>query len=124
MRTSNSQTNQAATDTDEEEESSSIDSSFDLPQKPTDAKHDPDLAFNAQAVELRTISGLVFLATCMSIGLMHLLRVVIKKNEDRKKRIHLAKKAYGGPLKESKIAQSSFYKSNKFTGTMDTGAGF
>lgn len=125
LRTSNSETGQVTTDTNEEKEPSSIDKSFELPhQEFADAGSDPNLAFNAEAVELRTVSGLIFATICISIGLMHLLRVIIKKNEDRRKRLHLAKKAYGGPLKESKVGQSSFYKSNKLTGTMDTGAGF
>ncbi len=86
-------------------------------------KSNVEEVFNAQAMQFRLVSGIVFVGLCLVVVILQLIRIATKKNEERKRRLILAKKAYEGPKKDFMKPNQSFYSNRKYTGTMDTGDG-
>mmetsp|Transcript_32195 Transcript_32195/g.37533 ORF Transcript_32195/g.37533 Transcript_32195/m.37533 type:complete len:399 (-) Transcript_32195:57-1253(-) len=77
--------------------------------------------FNAEAVEFRLVSGIVFLSFCIGVALWNFLRVAAKKAAERKTRLQMAKKAYEIPDKTKPLGMGKIVNNSKYVGTMDTG---
>lgn len=77
--------------------------------------------FNAEAVEFRLVSGIVFLSFCIGVALWNFLRVAAKKAAERKTRLQMAKKAYEIPDKTKPLGMGKIVNNSKYVGRMDTG---
>ena len=97
----------------------------DKPINDFNTKNTPDFrnsTFNAEAMEFRLVSGVILMVLCVLTALWNIARIAAKKNEERKRRLKVAKTAYEGPRKDKKPGKT-FFNSSKYTGTMDTGTG-